>query len=159
MSSWGSDAASRGQWERGGGLRSNLPIRRVVSVSITTLSLMFCVASVASANSNFYWYGEGNSTCWQTGQPGAPFSACDGVGETFLNSSNPPRTLNAVPTLEANSASGDYCSYHGTGDSLTSTDEVNEGAWTGLSPPSPYGRWQEGDAREGHRTARGRSSC
>jgi uncharacterized cupin superfamily protein len=147
MSSWGSDAASRARRERSSRLRKNLPIRRAACVPLITLSLMLCAASAASA-SNFYWYGEGNSTCWQTGAPADPSSACDDVGAGYLNS--PGHLIEGAVTgnLEGQSTSGDYCNAYNIGDGLTSTDEISEGAWTGFTPPTPYGNWQEGDAHK-----------
>ena len=44
--------------------------------------------SFAQATSSFYWYGENDSTCWQTGQLGSPSTACgEAVGPGFLSKS------------------------------------------------------------------------
>jgi hypothetical protein len=83
----GLDTTSRVSWHtRGNGCRKGFAAHLVVFVTLV-VALVLGVASTASASSNFYWYGEGNSNCWQTGQPGASSSTCDNVGEWFLNSS------------------------------------------------------------------------
>ncbi len=117
-------------------------LRGALLIALSLIILQLAVASAAKANSTFFWYGEGNSTCWQAGQPPNPSNACDGVGENFLNSSNPPRMIeNGVD----GTTSGDYCGYHGTGEALIHQDEIDESPWTGIQFPAPYGHWQEGD--------------
>lgn len=122
-------------------------VSRFLLVVCVAAVLLLGVSSVASAAS-FYWYGENNSTCWQTGQPGSSSSACDGVGEYFLNSSNPPRMLGGAAStdVELASGSGDYCNAYDIGETLSHTDEIDQSSWTGISPPSPYGKWQQDDA-------------
>jgi hypothetical protein len=142
-----SGRAQRGSSEARGADRG---VRGVMLVSVLAVVLALGVCSVASA-ATFYWYGENNSTCWQEGQPGVPLSNChENVGEHFLNSSNPPRVIGGAlaTNLELTTGSGDYCNAYNIGDSLTYTDEIDESSWTGLSPPSPYGSWQEGDAHK-----------
>ena len=108
-------------------------VSRFLLVVCVAAVLLLGVSSVASAAS-FYWYGENNSTCWQTGQPGSSSSACDGVGEYFLNSSNPPRMLGGAAStdVELASGSGDYCNAYDIGETLSHTDEIDQSSWTGI---------------------------
>ncbi len=136
MSSQGRAASTvdrRGLRSRYGAAR---PARRTALMVSLALVLSLGVVSVASASSSFYWYGENNSTCWQTGQPGASSSTCDGVGEWFLNSSPPVRTLEGA--LNGNLAlteSGDYCNAYNLNEGhLYTRDTNNESGLTGFNP-------------------------
>src|SRR5580700_383277 len=123
---------------------------------LLALSVVFLLTggSVAQASS-IYWYGENNSTCWQTGQPGSPSSACDNVNAGYL--ANPGGNAGglahmvegaAVGDVALTSGSGDYCNYYHLGDQLTSQDANKENQWTGWLPPEPFSSWQEGDSHE-----------
>jgi hypothetical protein len=117
--------------------------------------LFLIAASKASATSSFYWYGEGGSTCWQTGQLGAPSDACSNVGAGYL--STPGGHTGGLAYMSEGglgtdltlSSSGDYCSYYRVGDQLTSQDSTNEGILSGLTMPTPYSSYQEGDKTSG----------
>jgi len=150
---WGAaSAVNRGEPsnERRRGLTGH-PLALLLSLAVVLFLSVASVASVASASS-FYWYGEGNSTCWQTGQLGASSDVCSNVGAGYL-----PTPGGHTGGLEwmndgaANSAdflspSGDYCSYYRLGDDLTSQISSNEGSATGFTTPTPYSSYQEGDA-------------
>ena len=115
--------------------------RTVQAMRRTTLAAALAVAllgvtSTASAAS-FYWYGENDSTCWQEGQPGSPSPDCrEAVGEWFLNSSPPVRTLEGA--LDGNLAlteSGDYCNAYNLNEGhLYTRDSSNESGLTGFNP-------------------------
>jgi hypothetical protein len=64
--------------------RMGAAIGRMTLVMSLVVVLLLGVASVASATSSFYWYGNGDSTCWQTGQLGSPSEGCDSVGTGYL---------------------------------------------------------------------------
>ena len=127
----------------------------MLSTSITFLSILS-----AALASNFYWYGQGNSTCWQTGQPGSPAETCSNVGPGFLSTPGghtgglEHMSEGGIGTDLTLSPSGDYCSYYRLGGQLTSQDSTNEGALTGFSTPTPYSSYQEGD-----KTASASNSC
>jgi Repeat of unknown function (DUF346) len=150
MSGQGQAASTVDQGELSSGRRRALAARRVMLVASLAAVLLVGVVSVASASSTFYWYGENNSTCWQTGQPGASSSTCDGVGAGFLNSGGHTVSEGAgiAATLEREPSSGDYCSAYNIGEALSYTDENGEYNYTGLVVPKPYGQWQQGDAHE-----------
>ncbi len=103
--------------------------------------------SFASASSNFYWYGENDSTCWQTGLPGSSSSACDSVGAGYLNTQS-HRVEGGISAQIALSTSGDYCGYYGLGDSLSSQESSNQRVNTGYETPTPYGEYQETDGHQ-----------
>ena len=122
------------------------------------VALLLGVASVASATSSFYWYGEGNSTCWQAGQLGSPSTGCDSVGAGYLPTPGGGREggLERMVNI-SNGGIGvdvgltptqDYCSYYRLGDNLTSQISANEGSQTGLTTPEPFSSYQEGDAHQ-----------
>jgi hypothetical protein len=116
-------------------------------LGVTTLLvvlLLLGISSVAHASSSLYWYGEGNSTCWQAGQPGGSSFACDSVGAGFLPSHMVEGGISA--DIFGVSASGDYCNYYRLGDQLTLQDSTNEGSTTGYTPPTPYSSYQQSDA-------------
>jgi hypothetical protein len=110
--------------------------------TLLVVLLVFGFSSVANASS-LYWYGENNSTCWQSGQPGGSSFACDGVGAGFL----PGHMVEGGVSADVFnvSSSGDYCNYYRLGDQLTLQDSTNEGPTTGYTPPTPYGSYQETD--------------
>jgi hypothetical protein len=121
--------------EPGSGRWMGLAARRLGLAALATLMLLFGAASLAHAAS-FYWYGENNSTCWQTGQPGRPSQKCEEVGPSYLLSH-----LNG----NYNSPSGDYCVSYNIGEALDTTNENNQSAFSGFTPPSPLGSYQEGN--------------
>jgi hypothetical protein len=129
-------------------VRTWASVKRSAALTIAMILALALGFAVTANGASFSWYGEGNSTCWQAG--GTPSADCDGVGATFLNSSNPPRMNQgaAAKDIEFPYGSGDYCNYERLGDALIYTDENPESAWTGFAPPTPYGNWQEGDAHE-----------
>src|SRR5579871_4358636 len=92
----------------------------------------------AQAGGNFYWYGEGNSTCWQkTGEIAAETpQECDSVSEWFLNSSNPVKTLEgAFPGDLGLTQSGDYCNAYNLNEGpLYTRDSGSQEALTGFNP-------------------------
>ncbi len=146
------DAASEvGRRELGSGRRGDRSFRRVVFVAILTVVLLLSVASMAYATSNFYWYGEGNSTCWQTGQLGSPSTACDSVGAGYLPTPGghtgglEHMSEGGIGTDLKLSPSGDYCSYYRLGAELKYQDSTNEGGLSGITMPTPYSSYQEGD--------------
>jgi hypothetical protein len=124
-------------------------------VTSLVIVLLFVTTSVGHAASSFYWYGENNSTCWQSGQPGAPHTECDSVGAGYLPTPGGysgglahmlEDTAGGIGEDFKLSPSGDYCSYYRIGGPvLTSQDSTNEGAVSGLSMPTPYSSYQEGD--------------
>ena len=67
------------------------PGRLVAGISLwllMTAALLCTGPSLARATNSFYWYGENDSTCWQTGQLGSPSTACgEAVGPGFLSKS------------------------------------------------------------------------
>ena len=123
-------------------------------VGLLTVIVLLYVPSVAFA-SNFYWYGQNHSTCWQTGQPGSPSEACSDVGPGFLPTPGghtgglEHMSEGGIGTDLTLSPSGDYCSYYRVGGQLTSQDSTNEGTTTGLITPTPYSSYQEGDKTVG----------
>src|ERR1700731_182038 len=128
---------SSGRW-------SALAVRRAVLVVSLTVALGLGVASVTGAASSFYWYGQGNSTCWQkTGEIAAETpQECDGVGEWFLNSSSPVRTLEGALNGDIGklTQSGDYCNAYSKRPPigpLYTRDANNESGLTGFNPSPP----------------------
>jgi hypothetical protein len=121
--------------------------RRLGFVTLLAATLTLGLPSLASAANSFYWYGENNSTCWQTGQPGASASACDTVGASYIPSHEVEGGISAQIVL---STSGDYCGYYELGDALTKQEPSNQSANTGYTTPTPYADYQETD---GHQNA------
>jgi len=120
--------------------------RRLGTTILLTALALLGAASTASA-SNTYWYGEGNSSCWQTGFPGSSSSSCDGVGANFLQSSS--HLVNGgIAAQIALSTSGDYCGYYRIGEGLVDPDANNESGNTGFQTPTPFSSYQEGNAYE-----------
>jgi hypothetical protein len=127
---------------------------RVASTSIASIvcATIGAIAPAASASSSMYWYGEGGSTCWQTGQPGSPSQQCDSVGPEFLAAAGPNAgglahfVEGGVFPQTQISASGDYCGDYRTGDALVYRDEIDESAFTGFQTPRPFFAYQVGDA-------------
>jgi IPT/TIG domain-containing protein len=131
-------------------------VRRMALVVLLACAILSGLASGARAAS-FYWYGQNNSTCWQTAKPGTPSSeACDGVGEGFLTVNG----LGEQPHLINNNsgqgsyvgttlgASGDYCIPYELGDNLVNQDAVNAGPATGDTTQTPYQSYQESSTHE-----------
>jgi hypothetical protein len=85
---------------------------------------------------SFYWYGENGSTCWQAGELGSSSLGCDEVGPSYL-----PSHLNG----DYQNPSGDYCNYYNIGEGLDTTNENEQGRFSGFNPPTPYGSYQEGN--------------
>jgi len=95
----------------------------------------------------FYWYGENGNTCWSSNgavEAEAP-KECDDVGEWFLNSSNPVRTLQGGYNGDIGEIpqSGDYCNAYSNDSSesgvfpLYTRDGNNESGLTGFNPEPP----------------------
>jgi hypothetical protein len=115
-------------------------------LALASIILAVASTSVALASSSFYWYGENNSTCWQTGVPGASAAACDSVGAKYLSGSH--QVEGGITAQIAISTSGDYCGYYRLGDALTSEDATNQSANTGYTTPTPYSSYQEADPHQ-----------
>jgi hypothetical protein len=130
------------RWSHSPGITQRLGV-----IALVTASLVMGSKSVAHAASSFYWYGEGDSTCWQTGAPGSPSSACDSVGAGYLNTSS-HQVEGGITAQIGVSTSGDYCGYYRLGDGLTSPDASNESANTGYATPTPYSSYQESDGHQ-----------
>jgi Fibronectin type III domain len=132
-------------------------VRRVMLAALLTVVLLPSAVSAAYATSSFYWYGENNSTCWQTGQLGSSSHACSNVGAGYL--ATPGHYAGGVLKYMVNGIennkekleipSGDYCLYANLGDNLTSQDSTNEGSKTGFTTPEPFSSYQEGDKTSG----------
>jgi hypothetical protein len=121
-------------------------------IGLLTAFMLLAATSAAYATSNFYWYGKGGSTCWQTGGLNSPSEACDSVSAGHL--ATPGGHTGGLEymseggvwtNLTTLSSSGDYCSYARLGSELKYQDSTNEGAISGLSMPTPYSSYQEGD--------------
>jgi hypothetical protein len=144
MSGQGLDAASRvGRCELGDGQVRGVAARRVLLGSVLVGVLLLGVASVAKA-ATLYWYGENNSTCWQTGFPGNTSSSCDTVGPGYLAANHMREAaIGGDVELVNNGVSGDYCNYYHLHEGLDTTNENEQGRFTGFNPPTPYGSYQE----------------
>ena len=127
--------------QRGGPTVRSAPRLSLLICLLTALGGLMALATSAQAAARFSWYGENNSTCWSSNgavEAEAP-KECDYVGEWFLNSSNPVRTLEGSINGDLGylTQSGDYCnSYSGnkaTGP-LYTRDENNESGLTGFNP-------------------------
>jgi hypothetical protein len=127
---------------------ATLALRRILLVALPLLALQLGAASSAQASS-LYWYGENNSTCWQSGFPNTLAPSCDSVGAHYLPTG--PRMYDLSPR-EGNggvgfdvklSPSGDWCNYYRLPEGLNTTDENRESEYTGYEPPSPLGSYQE----------------
>jgi hypothetical protein len=129
--------------------------RRYCAAWLSTAALVLAGASAAHATSNFYWYGENNSTCWQTGQLGSSSFACDSVGAGYLSA--PGGNKGGLAHMDEVSAagigedinlpsSGDYCNYYKVGDYITHQETNDQSGYTGYTTPTPYGSYQESDA-------------
>lgn len=136
---------------RGMGLEA---ARRCWLVGLATLVVLLGVTGVASATSTLYWYGSGDSTCWQTGQIGYPSEACDSVGSDFLTAEGSNKGgLAHMDEISSEgigedinlSADGDYCNYYKIGDDISRQETNNQGGVTGFTTPTPYGNYQESD--------------
>ena len=66
----GSDLEREARTRRVGVLGWARVSRRLVLVAVAVLVVGLAVVSSAGATSLFYWYGEGNSTCWADGRAG-----------------------------------------------------------------------------------------
>jgi hypothetical protein len=126
--------------------------RRVVVVVSLVVALLLGVASVASATetSSFYWYGNGNSTCWQTGQLGSPSENCDSVAGEYLSQAGHMRNDHSGSALAYNvTPSGDYCGAYELGDyklgAIGKPDATNQGPATGFTTGVPYQAFQVSD--------------
>jgi hypothetical protein len=115
---------------------TGLMARRMALAALPALVLLLGAASSAHATSSFYWYGENDSTCWQTGHPSSSSQKCSEVGPSYLLSHL---------TGSYKSASGDYCTYYNIGEGLDTTNENNQFAFSGFTPPNPLGSYQEGN--------------
>jgi hypothetical protein len=120
-----------------------------------TAGALLCVGpSLAQATSSFYWYGENDSTCWQTGQLGSSSSACDSVGAGYLSAGGGLKgglahmdevSQHGIGEDIGLTADGDYCNYYKVGDDITYQETNNQGGYTGYTTPTPYGNYQESD--------------
>jgi hypothetical protein len=128
--------------------------RRCWLAGLVTLVVLLGIAGVASATNILYWYGNGNSTCWQTGQIGYPSEACDSVGSDFLTVEGGNKGgLAHMDEISSEgigedinlSADGDYCDYYKIGDDISRQETSNQSAATGFTTPTPYGNYQESD--------------
>lgn len=134
-------------------MRRRTLLLRYAAAPCAVIACSLCLTGTATA-ANFWWYGENNSTCWQTGQPGSPSQACDSVGAGYL--SVPGKNAGGLEQMVEGGVaadlglgiSGDYCNYYRLGDQLTTPDATNEGPSTGFTTPTPYSSYQEGDAYE-----------
>ena len=99
---------------------------------LTTAALLCASPSLAQATSSFYWYGENDSTCWQTGQLGSSSSSCDSVGPGYLSVLGGNKGgLAHMDEVYAEgigedinlTSDGDYCNYYKIGDDITSREE------------------------------------
>ncbi len=131
-----------------------LAARRVMLAVLPALVLLLGAASSAQATSSFYWYGNGDSTCWQTGQLGSPSEKCSSVGPGYLPTPGHHTsglewmlndTVDGIGEDVTLSPSGDYCSYYRLGDELKYQDSTNEGLTSGLTTSTPFSSYQEGD--------------
>lgn len=129
---------NQGDWHR------RIPMaRRTMLVVLSAVVLLLGVASVASATSSFYWYGNGDSTCWQTGGLGSPSEACSDVGAGYLPTPGSHTgglewmSEGGIGTNKTLSPSGDYCSYARLGGELKYQDSTNEGGLSGFTTPEP----------------------
>jgi hypothetical protein len=127
-------------------------VAQIFSLALLTVTLILLPSSTAYGN-NFYWYGEGGSTCWQTGQLGSPSNACSNVAAGYL--ATPGHHAGGVLEFMYNvlepgqdnltMPSGDYCGYARLGDNLTLQDPNNEVNLTGFETPQPFSSWDESD--------------
>jgi hypothetical protein len=147
------NAASTKSWsDFGDGSRIAAILRYAAYVISFVVVLMFVATSAGHAASSFYWYGENNSTCWQTGQLGSSHTECDSVAAGHL--ATPGGHTGGLEYMSEGgnstnltqlSSSGDYCSYARLGGQLKYQDSTNEGMLSGLTMPIPYSSYQEGD--------------
>jgi hypothetical protein len=125
-------------------------------VGLAVVALLLVASSAASATSSFYWYGKGNSTCWQTGQVGSPAEGCTpAVGSGYLPTPGGGRegglermvnvSVGGIGVDVTLSPTQNYCSYYKVGDLLTTQISSNEGSQTGFTTPTPYQNYQVGD--------------
>ena len=131
-----------------------LSARRVVLAVLLPVVLLLGAASAADAVSSFYWYGENDSACWQTGQLGSPSFGCDG-GPGYLNAAGSNEGGRAhvyydgVGPAVAIPTSGDYCDASDingpSGLYITKPIAQNLASWTGLETVQPFESYQEGD--------------
>ena len=126
-----------------------------ISLWLLTAAVLLCAGpSLAQATSSFYWYGENDSTCWQTGQLGSPSTACgEAVGPGFLSKSGSLEGgLAHMDEVSAGGSAqgiqlpdGNYCNYYKIGDDNFREEPNNQGGVTGYTPPTPYKSYQESD--------------
>ncbi len=137
--------------------RAARPGRLVAGLSLwllMTAALLCAGPTLAQATSSFYWYGENDSTCWQTGQLGSPSTACgETVGAGFLSKSGSLKGgLAHMDEVSAGGSAegiqlpdGNYCDYYKIGDDISREESNNQGGTTGYTPPTPYKSYQESD--------------
>jgi hypothetical protein len=130
-------------------VRVVLPDRLVAEVSLwllMTAALLCASPTLAHATSSFSWYGENDSTCWQTGQLGSPSTACgEAVGPGFLSKSGSLKGgLAHMDEVSAGGSAegiqlpdGNYCNYYKLGDDISREESNNQGGVTGYTPPTP----------------------
>ena len=138
------NGAQRGELPHG--LWAALGVRRVMFLVLSLIVLQLAIASAAQAES-FYWYGKGNSTCWQTGTPGSPSESCDTVGANYLPTGPHMKegAIGADVQLINEGINGDYCNYAHIGEGLDTSNANDQSTYTGFPAPSPIGSYQEGN--------------
>ena len=129
-------------------------LRRLCLVAL--VAIVGVLAIVSSAHATAYsWYGQNNTTCWQSGFPGPSAQTCATVGPGYLanpgsngtDSGGLVHMLNGAVGADMRvSVSGEYCGYYNTGSRLTYQNSNDQSSWSGWRPPDPLWYWQEGDA-------------
>ena len=135
--------------------RAGRPARQAGGWGLVVTAALLCAGpTFAHATSSFYWYGENDSTCWQTGQLGSSSTACgEAVGAGFLSKSGSLKGgLAHMDEVSAGGSAegiqlpdGNYCNYYKIGDDISHEESNNQGGVTGYSPPTPYKSYQESD--------------
>jgi hypothetical protein len=161
----GDDAEQGGNWSTRVALATSIHTRRAlvvrpgrlvagVSLWLLTTAALLCVSPTLAQATSFYWYGENDSTCWQTGQLGSPSTACgESVGSGFLSKSGSLKGgLAHMDEVSAGGSAegiqlpdGNYCNYYKIGDDISREESNNQGGATGYTPPTPYKSYQESD--------------
>jgi hypothetical protein len=136
------------------GKASSFTARSVRAVAVAIVLTLLWAAAPALGSSSFYWYGENHTTCWQTGQPGAPSPKCDTVGAGFLSELGggsgglAHMVEGGISAQVALTASGDYCGFYRLGDQLRYQEATNQGVNTDFTTPTPYSSYQESDGHQ-----------
>ena len=125
-----------------------------LTVGLWLIGAILATGATPAHAASFYWYGESDSTCWQTGQLGSSSTACDSVGPGFL--ATPGSLKGGLAHVDEVSTGGsaegitlpdgDYCNYYKLGDDISKEESNNQGGYTGYTPPTPYTSYQESDS-------------